>query len=193
MAAVRAAKAEREVAPAEAVADEAPISRPEMRAPLREEDPRTRAARRAAEIMEHLGGDMDDGTDEFYVSPNDIPTGWSYEWKTKSVLGLENPAEMVQLARTGWEAVPAARHPAYMPAGSKDATIERKGMILMERPMEITEQARQIELRKARNQVRQKEAQLSAAPEGQFGRQKSDGSGLVKISKSYEPISIPSE
>lgn len=174
---------------------EAPVSapsRPEMRPAMREEDPRTRAARRAAELRDHRGGDMDEGTDDFYIDLSDIPPGWTYEWKRKLVLGAEDPAYMVALARAGWEPVPTSRHPSYMPDGGNYPTIERKGMILMERPTEITDDARENERRKARNQVRQKEAQLNSAEGGHFERSNKDQS-LVKINRSYESIPIPKE
>jgi hypothetical protein len=171
---------------------ERPVMRPELRTAPREEDPRTRAARRAAELRDH-GGVGGEGTDEFYIDPAEIPDGWEYEWKRRTVLGQEDPAYQVAVARAGWEPVPASRHPSFMPLNSKQVTIERKGMILMERPKEISDEARQAEIRKARMQVRQKEQQLNSAPDGQFGRQKSDGTGLVKVSKSYEPIPIPKD
>ena len=163
--------------------------RQEMRRPMREEDPRTRAARRAAEIRNHIGN-MDEGTDEFYVPVHEIPDGWTYEWKRKSVLGQEDAAHQIALARKGWEPVPASRHPSFMPDGGNFNTIERKGMILMERPAEVTEEARQIEMRRARMQVRQKEEQLNSAPSGQFERQNKENS-LVKVKKSYEAVPIP--
>lgn len=168
----------------------APEIRPSMRPTMREEDPRARAARRAAELRDHRNGDMEDGIDEFYIDPSDIPEGWSYEWKRRTVLGAEDPAYQVALARAGWEPVPTSRHPSYMPMGGDYPFIERKGMILMERPMEITDDARDAELRKARMQVRQKEAQLNSAEGGQFERTNKDQS-LVKVRKSYESIPIP--
>jgi len=164
--------------------------RADMRPALREEDPRTRAARRAAEVRNHVGS-MDEGLDEFYIDSAAVPPGWSYEWKRKTVMGMEDPAYQVQLSRMGWEAVPADRHPAYMPTGNKYATIERKGMVLMERPKELTDEAREIENRKARNQVRHKEAQLNSAPDGQFGRDHREVQ--AKINKSYEAIPIPKD
>lgn len=172
--------------------EKAPVAptRPEMRPTMREEDPRARAARRAAELRDHHNGDMEDGVDEFYIDPSDIPEGWSYEWKRRTVLGAEDPAYQVALARAGWEPVPTSRHPSYMPMGGDYPFIERKGMILMERPLEITEDARGAELRKARMQVRQKEAQLNSAEGGQFERTNKDQS-LVKVKKSYEAIPIP--
>ena len=171
---------------------EAAPSRPDMRPAMREEDPRARAARRAAELRDHRNGDLDEGTDEFAIDPSDIPEGWSYEWKRRTVLGAEDPAYQVALARAGWEPVPTSRHPSYMPMGGDYPFIERKGMILMERPLEITDDARNTELRKARMQVRQKEAQLNSAEGGQFERQNKDQS-LVKVKRSYEAIPIPGE
>jgi hypothetical protein len=174
--------------PAEQAAPE--IERPSLRPTLREEDPRTRAARRAAEIKNHVGT-MDQGVDEFYVDPRIIPPDWDYEWKRNTVLGQEDPAYRVQLAQMGWEPVPLARHPEMMPSNWSGKTIERKGQILMERPKVLTDEARQIELRRARNQVRQKEAQLNSAPDGQFGRDHDQVK--PKINKSYEAIPIPKD
>lgn len=170
-------------------ADLVPTIREDLRAPMREEDPRTRAARRAAELRDHLG-DLDEGTDDFYINRADIPPGWEYEWKRRLLMGAEDPAYHVALARAGWEPVPTSRHPSYMPNSGHHPTIERKGMILMERPAEISEESRAIELRKARNQVRQKEAQLNSAEGGQFERANKDQS-LVKINRSYDSIPIP--
>lgn len=156
---------------------------------MREEDPLIRAKRRTAELRDHLGEDHD-GTDDFYIAPSDIPNGWSYEWKRKTIMGQEDPAYQVALARAGWDAVPAARHPSYMPDTGNYATIERKGMVLMERPAEISEEARSREDRKARSQVRQKEEQLTASKSGEFDRN-NKGEGLTKIRKSYESLPVP--
>jgi len=157
-----------------------------------EEDPRTRAKRRAAELREHLGT-LDDGVDQFYVDPRVIPDGWNYEWKRKETLGKADPAYEVSLRLKGWEPVPATRHPEMMPDGNGGESIERKGMILMERPKEITDEVRQNDLRHARNQVRQKEQQLSGAPAGQNSPfdAANDGTPLTKIRKSYEPMPVP--
>lgn len=164
-------------------------TRGSKRPAMREEDPRARAARRAAELRNHLG-DMDEGNDEFFINPEDVPDGWVYEWKRKTILGAEDPAYQVSLARAGWEPVPTSRHPSYMPDTGHYPVIERKGMILMERPAEIHEEARARDYRKATNQVRVKEGQLQAADAGHFERSNKDQS-LVKVRKSYEAIPIP--
>lgn len=165
---------------------DAPIQRAPLRQPMREEDPRSRAERRAAEIMGNIGT-LDQGSDNF-ATPTP-PEGWSYEWKMKSVLGQEDPTYQTQLARTGWEAVPTNRHPDMMPIGEKYAIIERKGMVLMERPLAITEEVKRLDMRNARDQVRQKEAQLNQAPDGTMTRDHQQV--RPKIKKGFEPMPIP--
>ena len=156
-----------------------------VRPPIRD------AAQRTAELRGHFGSaGLDEGTDEFYIDPAIIPDGWSYEWKRMELLGKEDPAYQVSLARTGWEPVPASRHTVMMPREYAGDTIIRKGMMLMERPLEITEEAKEIERRRARQQVRVKEEQLNAAPPGQFDRQNKDAP-LARVKKSFEAIPIP--
>ena len=73
-----------------------------------------------------------------------------------------------------------------MPRGQYE-TSERDGMILMERPKELSDDVRAADLRRARLQIRSKEAQLNASPDGTFERDRP----LVK--KSYEQMTIPKE
>ena len=160
-----------------------------MRPDLREDSPRSRAAKRAAEIRGNLGGGIDEGTDDFAAPP--APDGWTYEWKRHTTYGKEDPAYQVQLAHEGWEPVPTNRHPHMMPGGKGYELIERKGMVLMERPQEITNEVRSIELRRARQQVRMKEQQLAATPEGTMTRD--DARVAPKIKKGFEPIPIPGD
>lgn len=164
--------------------------RPPLRAEMRDEDPRTRAATRAAQIKGHLGS-MDEGIDEFFVEPAIVPDGWTYEWKRRTVMGAPDPSYQVSLARMGWEPVPAGRHPEMMPTGMSKADIERKGMVLMERPKEITDEARAIENRRAREQVYVKEQQLNNAPDGTLTRDHAQARPNIK--KSYSPVNIPKE
>ena len=149
------------------------------------DDPRARAEARAAQLQEHWHGTPPDDTDAFYIDPKIIPDGWEYQWKTWTVYGLEDPSYQVQLAHRGWDFVPASRHPEMMPSGYRGNTIERKGMRLMEQPKVIADEARARDLRTARNQVGQKEAQISGAEAGTFERTK------PTINRSYEHIPIP--
>lgn len=169
----------------------APLPREDMREPVREDDPLTRAAKRVAELRGHLGG-LDEGQDEFYVDPSMIPDGWAYEWKRHLLLGAEDPSYNVSLAREGWEPVPVNRdskHRAMMPMNWAGGYIERKGMILMERPAEIVEEMRQLEKRKARDQVRAKEAQLSGTPDGTLTRDHPQAKPQIK--KGWDAIPVP--
>ena len=72
-----------------------------------------------------------------------------------------------------------------MPAGWPGETIEEGGLILMERPKVLCDEARERHLRETRGLRSAKEAQLGAAPSGTFDR---NGRG---VSKQYAPISIP--
>ena len=105
-----------------------------------------------------------------------------------TVLGKIDPSYQVNLARAGWEAVNVRRHPEMMPMDWQGAIIERDGMILMERPSEITARMKVLELRKAREQVGQKEAQLYGSPAGPNSPFAPDNKGnrMVKLGKSYE-------
>jgi hypothetical protein len=159
-----------------------------MRPPMREDDSRAAASRRAAQLREHLG-DVVDAQDDFYIPLDEIPDGWTYEWKRHTIYGQEDPAYQIQLARAGWEPVPVARHPWMMPNNTSTQTILRKGMILMQCPTEIIDERRASDLRKARMQVRAKEQQIAGTPDGTMTRD--DARVKPQIKKSYEAMPIP--
>ena len=161
------------------------------RGPLRAEESRARAKRRVEALRKQLD-DMPEGTDEFYIPLDIVPEGWSYEWKRYTFLNAQDPTYQVALAQTGWEPVPAARHPTLMPLGWDKVHIERKGMILMERPLEITQEMKRRDDKNARDAVRQKADQLGQAPPGTFQRQDAKGGNLAKVSVGYESgVMIP--
>ena len=161
-----------------------------LRPPMRKDYSLASAESRTAEILDHVGT-VAEGVDEFYIDRSRLPPGWDAEWKTKTVMGAEDPAQMVSYARMGWEPAPLDLFPEMMPQGWKGNTIERKGMILMIRPRKITDMVRQADAKKAREQIRAKEAQLSSAPDGQFTR---DHAQIKpKINKGYEPMPIPQD
>ena len=123
-----------------------------------------------------------------------IPDGWTYEWKRRFLVGQEDASHLVQLRREGWEPVPCdrdGRHRGYMPTNWDGNTIERKGMILMERPTEVIEEARRIQNKAAKDQVRAKEAQIAGTPDGTMTRD--HAMARPKINKSFEAVPIPKE
>ena len=83
-----------------------------------------RAARRAAEIMGH-GSFSAGNADDFYVDPDSIPEGWTYEWKRRMLMGQEDRSHMVALYRDGWEPVPLHRAGAGGQGSRPDVQIGR--------------------------------------------------------------------
>ena len=161
---------------------------------LDDEDPRARAARRAAELMEHWGGEQPAAVDDFSLAHITIPDGWEYEWRRLTVWNQPDPAYAVSLAVAGWEAVPTHRHPELMPTGHPlSEQITRRGQGLFERPKVVNDAARARDLRNARNQVRQKEEQLSAAPPGTFDRVDGRGAPTARVKHGIEPLPIPAK
>ena len=110
-------------------------------------------------------------TDPFYVDTDKIPPGMTYEWKRKSTFGQEDVSHQIHMAENGWEPVMASRHPGYMPTGYEGA-IERGGMGLFERPVELTQEARAEEYRDARAAILNNENQLQIGPTDTLPRAK---------------------
>lgn len=122
--------------------------------------------------------------DPFHIDMSKIPAGMSYEWKRHTTSGMEDPAYMMGLQENGWEPVDVSRHPEFMPSTYR-GPIMRHGMILMERPVELTAEARAEDDMAARQQVRDKQAQLGDAPKNTLERK------VLSVNKSYEPMDIP--
>ena len=146
------------------------------------------AALRAEQIRDRMRNNEQnlDHYDEFFIDPRVVPEGWDYNWKRLEIAGMKDPAYEVELLQAGWEPVDAGRHPDMVPPGYKGA-ITKKGMILMERPSEISNIAKQRELSTAREAVAAKERALGLAPSGQFERDQSK----TGVRKSYSPMSVP--
>lgn len=167
------------------------VRQDELRPTMREEDPRTKAARRAEELRGHLG-DLDEGTDRFYVDPYSIPDGWTYNWKRFSTYEQQDTANQIKVKRDGWTIVPAGRHPDMMPQGTDpNDMIMRDGLVLMECPTEIVNERHAIDLKRARQQVAFKEQQLAGAPEGTMTRDHAKVRPQIK--KSYSAMPVPDE
>jgi hypothetical protein len=127
--------------------------------------------------------------DKFAIPKHLIPEGLSVEWKRESVVGQEDPHYMAELHENGWRPVDVSMIPSLMPEGYKGA-IRMKGLVLMERPIELTREAQAEDLANARQAVRIKEDQLRGAV-GAFRGQRPDGAPDVRISKSIQPGAIP--
>lgn len=127
------------------------------------------ALARAKEIREGTAYSRE-AANEFDLPLEIIPEGWSYEWKRHSVYGQIDNDNAMEMYRTGWQAVPAKRHPELMPVGYVGDTIQRKGLVLMERPLVLTMEARERTQQEARRAVADKEASLGQTPAGTMPR-----------------------
>lgn len=66
-----------------------------------------------------------------------VPEGFTYQWVRESIYNQDDRANMVSRGRSGWQAVPADRHP--------DRVVKYDGLILMEMPTMFVEAARKEE------------------------------------------------
>lgn len=128
-------------------------------------------------------------SDKYALSPEMIADfdarGMTPEWKREIVYGAGDPAYDVFMREQGFEPVDASRYPDYVAPGTTGA-IRRDGLILMERPKELTAEAKEEDRRNARDAVRVKEEQLGTAPKGQLPRQRADGSSTVSVNRTIE-------
>lgn len=175
--------------PAPAATPEA-AQREEMRADpqteMRAEDPRAEAERIAREWFGHLDS-LGPHKDKYYVDPSKIPDGWSYEWRTYTVVGKENPQYQVQLQRGAWRPVMANRHPELMPKGYEGAVLI-DGMMLMERPKAITDFQKERDRRDANAPIENIRAKLAGTPQGQFPR---GGPAPLAVNTAFAAPDIP--
>ncbi len=120
-----------------ATAPERPIQRSQQRVPQRPLVVRT-------------------GSNRFDFDRDMIPAGMVYEWRRKTMFGAEDVENLINLDMNGWTPVPADRHPEL--SGRRvtvGGEIVRGGLILLERPSEISDEARELDTFAARNQVAQ--------------------------------------
>ena len=173
------------------------IKRGPGRPPMQRENPRTptedhkaRAEARLAEIRAQVGDEPINTMDLFPLLPSEIPEGWTYEGKRYSVFNKDEPQYLANMMRGGWTPVPASRHPRLLYTGYSGDTIIKDGIILMERPKVLTDEARVREGLEARNAIAAKEAQLS-------GNTLANGAPQQKLAhsrtRSSEPMAIPQE
>lgn len=124
----------------------------------------------------------------FHIPPELVARhlpGRSVEWKRHSLLGQEDPFYALNLKSVGWEPVQAYQFPGLMPIGYKGPII-RDGMMLYERPQELTDEARREQLEAAFDVIRTTERRLGMAGPGEMTRDHPDVQ--PRISKVFEPL-----
>lgn len=161
----------------------------------RELSSRELAELRAKEVMDARNKHSGDENDKFYVRPDAIPDGWTYQWCRHSLIGMDLTSHQVGLAMAGWSNVPAGRHPEMMPIGTPpDSGIIRDGLILMERPLVLSEQQHRKNYNEAVARVSDREQKNARAPAGDGSPfdSRNNGDSLVKQRRSFgAPMAIP--
>lgn len=155
------------------------------REPIRET---TREKPARAEILGRDGKPLSrrrgGNTDQFAFDRTMIPDGWDYEWKSYTVEGQEQVAHQTNLMQDGWTPVPADRHAGlFMAPGAKGAII-RGGLMLMERPIELTKEAREEDRYRANRQLNDQKNQFGmGVPDGFTGRP-------ATVNTTYQPSDV---
>lgn len=137
----------------------------------------------------------DDNDDRLHIAKSEIPDGMDYQWVTDSILGQPAPQRRARFERKGWTPVPSPRHDGkFMPKGFQ-GEINVDGLVLMERPLELSVRAKQRNLMKARDQVHAKEAQLTGGdiPGVTLDTHHKSAVSKNKVNKSYEGYVPPGE
>jgi hypothetical protein len=109
----------------------------------------------------------------FDIPLGEIPEGSSYEWKRYSISGQSadhDPFYLASMRRQGWEPVDPKRHPNWVPPGYDKPNIIRDGLILMERPKELTDEARAEVRALSKQQMREAEQRLGLTPKDTMTR-----------------------
>lgn len=130
------------------------VTRAPMRGPIRQPVLRDKHGRVAA-----LGRDgillsrkVTETGDIFHIDNELIPAGWTYQWITSQVIGKSQ--KISHFMQNGWTPVPASRHPGLFMPLDYEGAIEQEGLMLVERPKVLTDDARREEMDRARNLLR---------------------------------------
>lgn len=131
------------------------------------DEPRTTRAGRA-EVRGRDGQILSRSTttvsDEFEIPTHLKDKDWDLQWVAVTVAGDSDIClnTVQEFEANGWRPVPASRFPGrFMKSGTAPGeAIVRKGQMLMERPMVLSEEARAEEYRKAVTQMRDRDQSL---------------------------------
>ena len=147
---------------------------------------------KAVRIDDERQAVLEEEGDMLHIPPELIPDGMRYNWKTISVLGQPQARRFGRYQATGWEPVPASRHPGLFTPKGYEGEIEYDGLVLMEKPEEMCRQTEAREFAKARQQVQAKEQQLRGGDVGTtLDSRHKTALRSNKINKSFERIDIP--
>lgn len=122
--------------------------------------------------------------DRFWIDPKVIPAGVDYNWKRASTRGLPDTEHINNLRENHWAPVPASRHAGVI--------TEKDGMILMERPLYLSQEAQREDLGIALDQVQSVSNAIVDTPNGTMTRNHPSVRARTVHNRSYN-LTIPSD
>ena len=155
------------------VKDQIASAIPERGEPIRSREParekRTPARRGAVTAHDREGNPIyrrrDSVSDPFAIPADLKDPDWDTQWVRVSVHGWEDVDNQVGMQENGWRPISANRpgwEGRFMPPGYKGA-IQKSGLMLMERPMVLSEEAHDEEKRLVRAQTETQRQQFGMA------------------------------
>lgn len=148
-----------------------------------------RAPTRAAEAREPRRRRVPGWVDKYYIPADAKPEGVSFEWKRLETFGQPDPSYQANLGMNGWEAVKAEDFPEIAKSvGVASGSIIRDGLILMERPQSLTNEARLEDTNAAREAIRAKEEQLTGKTQGTILERRS-----ASVHRHHGPVEVPND
>ncbi len=131
-----------------------------------------------------------DYVDELYIDPKDIPDGFTVEWKRYSIHGKVDGEHHLSLEQDAWEYAQPKQFPSRVGKHFTGDKITHKDLVLMIRPKELTQEARDEDKFNARNQVQTKFKEIGLSGAGEAPRVDGHGRTLAKVNVSYDRIPI---
>lgn len=126
--------------------------------------------------------------DDKYATPLDIkPDDQDWNWKRWSVAGKTDEFVafyQAELRANHWQPVMAEDYPSIAPFGQTTGPIVNGALMLMWRPMYLSEEARAEEIEAAVARVRSNANRIKDAPPGTFGRNVNGPDGRARIDNS---------
>lgn len=120
--------------------------------------------------------------DKFFIDQRIIPAGMDYNWKRESVYGKPDTFHMNEMMENHWTPVPVSRHPGLI--------VKQDGMVLMERPLYLSEEARREDKMKAQEQVTGVRQSLTGTPDGTFTREHPSVRANTRLNREYVPMTV---
>jgi hypothetical protein len=122
--------------------------------------------------------------DKFHIDKIDIPEGMSYQWIAVTVVGAEQRNSLAGFVQNGWTAVPMSRYPGRYGPEKENGPILIDGLMLHERPEELTEEAINEGIKASRDLIKTRNDQFTPKLPGALSP-RHRGTGL-RASRSIE-------